>query len=549
MSFIQISEPTYNQKEKLLEQSVGIDLGTTNSVIAAKINDKVEILGPIIPSIYSNIRSAKRLMGTGKTIDLNGISITPIQVSAYILSELKTQAEEILKQEITKAVITVPAHFDDTARNDTKLAANMAGFEVLRLINEPTSAALAYGLDAQAEGIYLIYDFGGGTFDVSILKMQKSVFQVIATDGDANLGGDDIDEAIMKFLNLSLEEYLTAKEAKEHLSSHEEWTNGKIFLTRSEFNEIAKPFINRTIEICRNSIKASKIDPSIIKEIVLVGGSTRIPLVKESLTTFLKKPLDTIDPDLVVAIGAAIQADALTNGSDNLLIDVNSLSIGLEVMGGMNERIINKNSPIPASVTKYFTTYQDGQTGLTFNILQGEREMAKDCRSLARFELKGIPPMKAAAAKVAVTFTIDADGLLTVSAVEESTGIKQTIEVKPTYGLTKQQAEEMLESAYLNAKQDIYAKNLAKAKLKAHDNIINIQKALEEDKEHASLEESAEIINSIDQLKKIIETENLEKIDLANSNLEQVSASFIQGYLNRKIQKILQGKSTEEFIS
>lgn len=549
MTLIQISEPISNKNHNSLEQAVGIDLGTTNSVIATKINNQIEILGPIIPSIYRTISSAKRLMGTGQNIDIDGISISPVQVSAYILSSLKNQAEEILKTEITKAVITVPAHFDDTARNDTKLAANMAGLEVLRLINEPTAAAVAYGIKAQAEGIYLIYDFGGGTFDVSILRMQKSVFQVIATDGDINLGGDDIDAAIVKFLNLATEEYFIAREAKEYLSLHEDWTNGKYFLTRTELNEIITPFINKTIEICKSAIKASKIDPALIKEIILVGGSTRIPMVKQALTNFLKKPLDNIDPDLVVAMGAAIQADTLTHGSENLLLDVNSLSIGLEVMGGMNERIIHKNSPIPASITKYFTTYQDGQTGLTFNIVQGEREMAKDCRSLAKFELKGIPPMRAAAAKVAVTFNLDADGLLTISAKEETTGIKQSIEVNPTYGLSKEEAEKMLESAYLNAKQDLKAKNLVKAKLKAQDNIINIQKAITEDKEYIDLEEAEIILTYIHKLEALLSSDNLEEIEQANMNLEHVSSSFIQSYLNRKIKKLLQGKSTERLKS
>ena len=511
-----------------------------------QINGKVEILGPVLPSIYNGVRSIKRLMGSNEKIEVDGEILTPVEISAHILSALKQQAEDILGEKVSKVVITVPAHFDDGARNDTKAAANIAGLEVLRLINEPTAAAVAYGLDHEVEGIYLIYDFGGGTFDVSILRMQKGVFQVLATGGDAVLGGDDIDNQLMKHLGLLKEQYLIAKEAKEVLSYEDNWTNSGFSLSKDEFEQIVRPFIARTIEICKNTIKDSKIDPKVIKDVVLVGGSTRIPLVKQMLADLLKRPLDNIDPDLVVAVGAAIQADALIHGSDNLLLDVTSLSIGLEVMGGMNERIISKNSPIPSSVTKYFTTYQDGQTGMIFHIVQGEREMVSDCRSLAKFELKGIPPMKASIAKVAVTFSIDADGLLTVSAREETSGIKQTIEVKPSYGLTEAEVENMLEQAYINAKEDMLARNLAKAKLLAQGNIVHLNQAIEEDREFIEESEKEQLLLLIDELKVIIDSNDLELIEQANKNLENMSSNFIQARINRKIKQVLQGKSTSE---
>jgi molecular chaperone HscA len=485
-------------------------------------------------------------MGSNEKVEVDGYLLTPVEISARILLKLKMQAEEILKEEVTKAVITVPAHFDDAARNDTKLAANIAGLEVLRLINEPTAAALAYGLDHNAEGIYLIYDFGGGTFDVSILKMQKGIFQVLATGGDSKLGGDDIDDIILKHLNLTKEQYLIAKEAKEAFSNQDNWQNSEYSLSINQFNQLIEPLIQKTIDICKSTIKESGIDISAIKDVVLVGGSSRINLVKEMLSSFLKKPLDNINPDIVVALGAAIQADSLTNGSNNLLLDVTSLSIGLEVMGGMNERIINKNSPIPSSTTKYFTTYQDGQTGILFHIVQGEREMVEDCRSLARFELKNIPPMKASLAKVAVTFNVDADGLLTVTAKEELSGVSQVVEMKPSYGLSLAEVENMLEQAYINAKKDMDAKQLAKAKLSAQGNIKNLRQALEQDAQFISLQEKESLNLQINKLESIVNSSDLKAIEHTNQELEKQASNFIQERLNRQIKQALHGKSTTE---
>lgn len=536
MTLLQISEPEEKQKQDSNQYAIGIDLGTTNSVVSCVLAGEAKALGPILPSVYQGIRSIKRLMGSNKKVK----SLSPVEISSKILAKLKKQAEDILGEKITKSVITVPAHFDDAARNDTKLAAKLAGLEVMRLINEPTSAAMSYGLDHKAEGIYLIYDFGGGTFDVSILKMTKGVFQVLATGGDGHLGGDDIDHKIMEHLNLPKESHHIARGVKENLS-YEGYS-----LTQEKFNEIAKPFIDRTLKICEETIKHSGVNVNDIKEIVLVGGSTRIPLVKQMIEDAIKKPLDTIDPDLVVAFGAAIQANGLVYGSDNLLIDVTSLSIGLEVMGGMNERVINKNSPLPLSVSKQFTTYQDGQTGIIFHIVQGEREMVADCRSLAKFELKGIPPMKASLARVTVNFNLDLDGLLTISAIEETSGVSQEIEVIPSYGLSEKEVENMIEASYLHAGEDIKAKQLAEAKLNSKDNISNIAQAINDDSDLLTPKEKDNLEKIILDLKELIKSDNLELIEKANNTLEKESSKFIQDRLNRQIKAILGGKDVKD---
>ncbi|MEK6734621.1 MAG: Hsp70 family protein [Pseudomonadota bacterium] len=560
MSLLQISEPN-TKPNYSKEYAIGIDLGTTNSVVACYRHversetssnrsfdyaqddaRQVEVLGPILPSIYEKIRSVKRLMGTNQKIDINEAQISAVEVSSKILEKLKKQAEDILGEKVSKAVITVPAHFDNAARNDTKAAAYIAGLDILRLINEPTAAAVAYGLDEKAEGIYLIYDFGGGTFDVSILRMEKGVFQVIATGGDRDLGGDDIDYKIMDHLNMKEDQYFLARSAKETLSHKDIWQDSNYSLSREDLEILIHPLIAKTIKICEQTILESKIDPKTIKEIVLVGGSTRIPLLKKMITESIKKPLDNIDPDRVVAIGAAVQADALVHGSSNLLIDVSSLSIGLEVMGGINEKIINKNSPIPYNVKKAFTTYQNGQTGIIFHIVQGEREMAVDCRSLAKFELKNIPPMKAGVPKVEVIFSLDADGLLTISAKELFSGTQQIVEVKPTYGLNKQEVENMIEQSYINAKKDMLALNLAKHKVIAQTNIKNLLEAIEEDKEILDRSQRQELLSLVTELEIILNTEDTKKIEEANLNLEKKSASFIQARLNQKINLALRGK-------
>ena len=539
MQLIQISEPKTNLS--LERYAVGIDLGTSNSVIACLRDKKLEILGPILPSVYQDIKSIKRLMGSNELVK----QLTPVEISSFIIAKLKAQGEAILGEVIRKAVITVPAHFDDAARSATKAAAKLAGLEVLRLINEPTAAALAYGLDNEAEGIYLVYDLGGGTFDVSILKMEKGIFQVLATGGDTKLGGDDIDQAVSTYLKIN--DLDLAKQAKEYLSDNKIWQHEKYSLTREELNLIMTPFIEKTLQIVYETIELSSIRLDQLKEIILVGGSTRNPLLKEMIAKAIKPALDNIDPDRVVAVGAAITADALIHGSDNLLLDVNSLSIGLEVMGGICERIIEKNSTIPLTVTKYFTTHEDGQNGMIFHILQGEREMAEDCRSLAKFELKGIPAMKAGKAKVAVSFTVDADGLLTVDAVEETSGISQHIEVKPSYGLSVEQMEEMILASYEYAKEDIEARQLAEIIFQSENNIRNIRIAVQEDSD--LLEEKETILAALVALENILITNDIAEIERLNNELEKVSSKFLQNRLNRQLKLALKGRSTQEIAS
>ena len=411
MHLLQITEPDHFPDEI----AIGIDLGTTNSLVSIAHNGKPIIINEMLPSIVAknavgkaalnmpHISSFKRFMGKEDFA---------IKASATVLKELKSQAEAYLGHKVSKAVITVPAYFDDNARNATKQAATMAGLQVLRLINEPTAAALAYGLEHNPEGIYAIYDLGGGTFDLSVLKLSKGVFQVLATGGDTQLGGDDIDALIAAHLNVDL---CSAKQLKE--------------TDCTPFNAIIKPIIDKTLSITSNVLLQADI--SDVKEIVLVGGSTRIPMIKEQLTKlFGKAPLDHINPDTIVALGAAIQAEALTVGSDNVLLDVNPLSLGIETMGNLTEKIIYRNTPIPVTKTQEFTTYKDGQTAIVVHVVQGEGETVDSCMSLAKFELRGIPPMAAGAARVRVTFTIDADGLLVVSAKEQITGVAQYVEVK-----------------------------------------------------------------------------------------------------------------------
>jgi molecular chaperone HscA len=620
MTLLQIHEPGQTPMPHSDEVAVGIDLGTTHSVVAFSSDGVPTVLrdmcgGALVPSVVSYredgthvvgkmaaadlasgktgvVKSIKRLMGRGlqdaralsgsnafsfdatstnaiAKIKAGGKSRTPVEISADILKHLKTLSENATGKPVTKAVITVPAYFDDAARTATRDAARMAGLEVLRLINEPTAAALAYGLDHSAEGVYAIYDLGGGTFDLSLLQLEKGVFQVLATGGDIALGGDDFDYAVaekilarnkmdMTGITPHAMQQLLAKtrEIKESLTDSEsadisiEW-EGKTLtakLSRNQFEGLIIELVRRSFEICAQVLEDAKLKPQDVKGVVMVGGSTRIPIVRDEVERFFGKvPLTDVNPDEVVAVGAAIQAEGLTRGSNNLLLDVVPLSLGLETMGGLVEKVIHRNTPIPVSAAQEFTTYQDNQNGMIIHVLQGEREMVEQCRSLARFELTGIPALPAGIARVKVTLSVDADGLLSVNAQEMTTGTKQGIEVRPSYGLSGEDIERMLVESMQNAQGDIMQRLLTEARVDAERSIIELESAMKSDASLLYPGEADVFAKQIEMLKKACKGEDRDRIDMESQQLGEVSRSFAERRMNKAISGALQGQDIKHY--
>ncbi len=592
--------------------AVGIDLGTTNSLVAIATDGRPEILRDalgdgIVPSVVAYLEgedepvvgrvatrileaepdrvvaSVKRLMGRGTgdvaslggqlaqkihkpgaggmvKLDVGGRIVSPVEVSAEILRTLKQRAEWVLGKTVDQAVITVPAYFDDAARTATRDAARLAGLEVLRLVNEPTAAALAYGLDRAAEGLYAVYDLGGGTFDISLLKLEKGVFQVLATGGDAALGGDDFDRLLAQALIDERGDAIAASDvkpvlavarrAKEALTDAETTSvdldfGGKATrheMTRARFDALIAPLVARTIAACRAVLADAEVEASALAGVVLVGGSTRVPLVRAEVAgLFGREPLADIDPDEVVALGAALQAEALTRGSDTLLLDVVPLSLGLETMGGLVEKVIPRNTPIPVSRAQDFTTYQDGQTAMAIHVLQGEREMVDQNRSLARFVLAGIPAMVAGAARIRVTFTVDADGLLTVTAKEALTGTQAHVEVKPSYGLSDEEMADMLRASFENARADVTVRLLAEARVDGKRLMLALDAALAVDGDLLSEDERIAIENAKLGLEEAMATEDREAVVAATEALEAVGRPFAERRMDRNIRSALSG--------
>lgn len=616
MALLQIAEPGQSPKPHERRLAVGIDLGTTNSLVAAVRSGVAEPLPDaqgrlILPSAvryhaeraevgesaraaaaedpFNTVISVKRLMGRGlEDVKQLGEQLpyrfrqgeshmpfietvqglkSPVEVSADILRELRQRAETTLGGELVGAVITVPAYFDDAQRQATKDAARLAGLNVLRLLNEPTAAAVAYGLDKGAEGLVAIYDLGGGTFDISILRLTRGVFEVLATGGDTALGGDDFDHAIAGWvieeagLSADLDPgsqrqlLQIACAAKERLTdeasvrvAYGDWSGE---LSRATLDELIEPFVARSLKSCRRAVRDSGVDLEEIRSVVMVGGSTRVPRVRTAVgELFGCEPLTDIDPDQVVAIGAAIQADALAGnkrGEELLLLDVIPLSLGLETMGGLMEKVIPRNTTIPVARAQEFTTYKDGQTAMMIHVLQGERELVKDCRSLARFELRGIPPMVAGAAKIRVTFQVDADGLLGVSARELSSGVEASIQVKPSYGLTDGEIARMLKGSFDYAGDDKAARALREQQVEAQRLLEAVQSALDVDGERLlDEEERLAITAQMDTLRELAGGSDTAAIENQIKRLSQVTDAFAARRMDATVKAALSGRRLNE---
>lgn len=559
---LQIEEPNASTKQNMHQsQAIGIDLGTTHTVVSYVHNNTVETVvingSYLMPSVVGC--NAKGLMAGKSAQECEGciysikrnmhkpaeklaFGKTTVELTAEILKTAKVATEKTLGESIYDAVITVPAYFDDTQRQATKDAAKLAGINVLRLLNEPTAAALAYGLDKKTEGLYLVYDLGGGTFDVSLLKFTKGVFQVIGTSGNTALGGDDIDQKIVEFLKWdnTLENRLKAKTLK-----HDVIKGNTSLISQNDLLALSKDLVQETLLCCDQVLKDASYQPANLDGVILVGGSTRLHGLSDVIEKhFNQKPYQDIDPDLSVSHGAALTAHALTEGAETLLLDVTPLSLGMEIMGGLIEKIIPRNSPIPVQKAQEFTTYQDNQTGLKVHVLQGEREMVKDCRSLCEFTFSNIPPMPAGMARIRITFALDADGLLSVSAREMHTNKEQHVEVKPSYGLTEDQMHKMLYDAQFHAKEDIQERLLNEAIVQTTHLLKVVSHAIEEDRDLLNNSEYKYIHKLMTKIKHSITQKDCDNIKQLKEELSLQTQAFAEKRLERSISKKLINSNT-----